>query len=108
MTSAPFSSLTSTSKCISTNAQCCVLFLLQISLPILLILLSFHATSYQLEERGHRQVVLALEGLKCADSKVAEQDSPDFTAQISRLLHIGLSGIHLIPLFTDRPSLKSL
>lgn len=44
----------------------------------------------------------------CADSKAAEQDFPDFTEHISRLPHMGLPSIHLIPLFTYKPSLNSL
>lgn len=104
-TSAPFSSLTSTSKSTSSNAPCCVLWLLRISSPALLLFLSFHNTSYQLEEHGHRWVVLALEDLACADSTAAEQNFCDFTEQISRMLHTGLSNIHFIPLFTYRPSL---
>ena len=108
MTTVPFPSLTSTSKYVSTNAKCCVLRLPQISLPIPLTLPSLHATSYLLEKYGHRQVVLALEGLlTCADSKAAEQVFPDFMVQISRLLHAGLSSIHLILLLTDGAALKS-
>lgn len=104
----PFLSPTSTSKCISTNAKSCVLWLPQVSLPIPLILLPFHPSSRQLEECGHRQVVLALEDLlTCADSKDAEQACPDFMVQISRLLHAGLSSVHLTPLLTDRAALKS-
>lgn len=59
-------------------------------------------------ECGRRQVVLALEDLlTCADSKAAEQVFPDFMVQISRLLYAGLSSIHLIPLLTNRATLKS-
>lgn len=61
--SAPFSALTSARKYSSANERCCILWLLQISSPILLIFLSFHATFYQLEEHGHKWVVLALEDL---------------------------------------------
>lgn len=98
MMTAPFPSLTSTSKLVSTNAKYHVLRLPQISLPTPLILLPFHATSHQLEERGHRQVVLALQDLlTCADREAAEQVFPDFMVQISRLLHAGLSSTHFLP-----------
>lgn len=105
---APFPSLASTSKYIFTNAKSRVLRLPQISLPVPLILLSFHATSHQLEECGHRQVVLALgDLLRRADSKATEEVFPDFMVQIARLLHAGLSSVYLIPLLTDRAARKS-
>lgn len=108
ITTGPFPSLTSTSKYVYTKAKCCILRVPGDSLPITLILVSFHATTHRLEECGHRQMVLALEDLvTCADSIAVEQVFPDFIVQISRLLCAGLSSIHLIPPLTNRAALKS-
>lgn len=88
----PFSSLTSTSKSISTSAQCWVLGLLQISSPTF----TFPFISCHFLSAGGTQTQMGGPCFTCADSTAAEQDFPGFTEQISRLLHTGLSSIHLI------------